>query len=210
MTVAPGLRNGTLHGQRVTLRMLVAAAYGMAEPRIIGPGWLNSSRFDIVAKSPEGVPDSAFRPMLQTLLKDRFKLAAHLALQEMPVYLLEVAKGGVKMPIYPAHDAGPARPGDRYRGALMIRGTGTASQLTQIMSNVLNRPVLDRTGLTDRYSYFLAFAPLSPQTGDYEAELAQPDIFAAVQEQLGLKLTAGRDNVEIVIVDHMERMPTEN
>jgi uncharacterized protein (TIGR03435 family) len=210
MTIAPGLRNGTFHAQRATLRMVVAAAWGMTEPRILGPGWLNSSRFDIMAKSPQGVPDSALQPMLQNLLKDRFKLAAHLARQEMPVYFLEIAKGGVKMPLYPAHDGGPGGPGDKYRGANMIRGAGAISQIAQIMSGILGRPVLDRTGLRERYAWFLTFVPLSPQPGDQGIEIAQPDIFTAVQEQLGLKLTAGRDNVEIVVVDHIERIPTEN
>jgi uncharacterized protein (TIGR03435 family) len=210
MTVGPGLRNGTLHGERVTLKMLLAAAYGMTEPRVIGPGWLNSNRFDIVAKSPAGVRDSALKPMLQTLLKERFKLAAHLAVQEMPVYFLEVAKSGVKMPLYPAHDRGPDRPGDQYRGGVMMRGTGTVAQIAQRMSSIVDRPVLDRTGLTDRYNYFLVFAPLSPPSGVHEPESAQPDIFAAVQEQLGLKLQAGRNDVEVVVVDHIERMPTEN
>jgi len=210
MTVGPGLRNGTLHGKRVTLRMLLAAAYGMTEPRVIGPVWLNDNRFDIVAKSPQGVPDSALRPMLQTLLQDRFKLRAHLAVQEMPVFFLEVGKTGVKMPLYPAHDSGPDRPSDRYRGAAMMRGTGTPSQLAQRTSSILNRPVLDRTGLTDRYNYFLVFAPFLPRTGDHEPELDQPDIFAAVQEQLGLKLRPGRDKIEVVVVDHIEPTPTDN
>ena len=210
MTIAPGLRNGTLHGERVTLRMLLAAAYGMTEPRVIGPAWLNSSRFDIVARSPEGVPDSALQPMLQALLKERFKLAAHLAVEEMPVYFLEVAKSGVKMPVYPAHDRGPQGPDNQYRGGEMMRGAGAMSRIAQGLSRVLNRPVLDRSGLTEVYNYFLVFAPLSPQPAGHEPELPQPDIFSAVQEQLGLKLRPGRDKVDVVIVDHIERMPTEN
>jgi uncharacterized protein (TIGR03435 family) len=210
MTVGPNLRNGTLHGKRVTLRMLLAAAYGMTEPRIIGPTWLSGIRFDIVAKSPQGIPDSALEPMLQTLLKDRFKLRVHHTVRKMPVYFLEIGKAGVKMPLYPARDRGPDRPGEQYRGAAMMRGTGTPSQLAERMSNILNRPVLVGTNLTDRYNYFLVFAPLSPQVGDHEPELAQPDIFAAVQEQLGLKLRPARDKIEVVVVDHIEPIPTDN
>jgi len=190
--------------------MLLAAAYGMTEPRIIGPGWLDSDRFDILAKSPEGVPDSAKETMLQALLQDRFKPVAHLTMREMPVYFLEVAKSGVKMPIYPAQDRGPDRPGHQYPGAAMMRGTGTTAQIAFLLSRIVNRPVLDRTGLTDRYNFFLFYAPLSPRNGDHEAELDQPDIFAAIQEQLGLKFQPGRDNVQVVVVDHIERMPTEN
>jgi uncharacterized protein (TIGR03435 family) len=209
--IGPELRNGMLRGERITLRMLLAAGYGVTEPRIIGPDWLDKSRFDVIAKSLEGVPNSDLKPMLRTLLKDRFKLAAHLELKEMSVYFLGVAKGGVRMPVYPARDLGPDHQGDaRYRGFPIMRGTGTAARLALVLSRILKRPVIDKTGLTERYNYFLSFAPLSPQAADNTPEFSPPDIFTAVKEQLGLTLQSGRDNVEVVIVDHMERMPTEN
>lgn len=211
MIIAPELRHGRLTGARVSLRMLLAAAYGVTEPRIVGPEWLGKSRFDVIAKSPEGVPDSDLKPMLQSLLKERFKLMAHRELKEMPVYFLGVAKGGVKMPKYPAPDGAPNDfTGSKYLGFPMMRGTATTSQLAQNMSRVLDRHVVDKTGLTDRYSYFLSFAPLTPQANRNVPEFRPPDIFTAVQEQLGLKLQAGRDKVEVVVVDHIERMPTEN
>jgi len=212
MTSGPALRHGTLRAERVTLRRLLAAAYDVTEPRIIGPDWLDKNRFDVMAKSSEGVPDSDLRPMLRTLLQERFKLAAHLESKEMPVYFLGVAKGGVRMTVYSARDSSPEGPVDaKYRGFPMMRGTAaTAARIAQTMSLVLNRPVIDKTGLTERYSYFLSFAPLSPQTGDRTPEFSPPDIFTAVKEQLGLTLQAGHAQVEVVIVDHIERMPTEN
>jgi uncharacterized protein (TIGR03435 family) len=122
----------------------------MAGPRVIGPDWLDKNRFDILAKSPHGVPDSELKPMLQTLLQDRFKLTSHRETIEMPVYYLRVARGGVKMPVYPARDPGPDRPADdpSVRGFPMMRGTFTASTLADVMARVVNRPGLDRTGLT--------------------------------------------------------------
>ena len=92
----------------------------------------------------------------------------------------------------------------------MVRGTSTTSQLAQLLSRVVNRPVIDETGLTERYSYFLSYAPISSQTSEHPADSGPPDIFTAVEEQLGLKLQAGRSLVDIVAVDHIERMPTEN
>jgi uncharacterized protein (TIGR03435 family) len=112
------------------------------------------------------------------------------------------------MAVYPAAE----RPLDNpaVRGVSMMRGTATAAQLADTMAFFVNRPVTDKTGLTARYNYFLAFAPLSPQTGDTAPELGAPDFFTAVQKQLGLRLEPGKDRVEVVVVDHMERMPTEN
>jgi uncharacterized protein (TIGR03435 family) len=212
MIIGPGLHKGTLHGGKVTLRSLVALAYGMTEPRVIGPDWLDKNRFDIVAKSPEGVPDSEVKPMVQTLLKDRFKLEAHLETRDMPVYYLTVAKGGVKMPLYPAPDGAPDHPGDdpNVRGFPMMRGALPMSQLAEGMSHVVNRPVIDKTGLTERYSFFLSYAPLSPQTTGNIPEFGPPDFFTAVQKQLGLKLEPAKESIDVVVVDHMEQLPTEN
>jgi uncharacterized protein (TIGR03435 family) len=208
MITGPGLRHGLLTATKVTLRRMVAVAYGMTEPRVIGPEWLDKDHFDIAGRAPKDVPDSELRPMLQALLKDRFQLATHSETREMPVYDLVVAKGGVKMPVYPA----PERPLDDppVRGFPMMRGTITTAQLADQMTFFVNRPVIDKTGLTERYNLFLAFAPLSPQTGDSAPEFGAPDLFTALQKQAGLKLEPGKDNLEVVVVDHMERMPTEN
>ena len=97
MVFGPELRNGQLLAQKVTLRMMLAVAYGVAEPRIVGPGWLDKYRFDIAGRSPKDVPDSELKTMLRTLLEERFKLKSHMEKRLMPVYHLSVAKGGVKM-----------------------------------------------------------------------------------------------------------------
>jgi uncharacterized protein (TIGR03435 family) len=187
---------------------MVAVAYNLTKPRVIGPEWLDKDRFDIAGKSPEGVPDSELRPMLQSLLKERFHLAVHSETREMPVYDLVVAKGGVKMAVYPAVE----RPIEDTigHGFPMSRGTGTASQLADMMTFFVDRPVIDKTGLTERYNYVLSFAPMSPREAANAPEFAPPDFFTAVRKQLGLKLEPGRDNLKVVVVDHMERMPTEN
>ena len=100
----PGLTNGRMTAENATLRMILRVAYGLTALQIEGPGWLDSDRFDLEAKSPPGVPDSELMPMLQSLLKERFQLAAHRETKEMPVYDLIVAKGGIKVaPFDPAH-----------------------------------------------------------------------------------------------------------
>lgn len=207
MASGPGLRHGTLRGEKVTLRRLLAVAWGITEPRVIGPDWLDHNRFDIMAKSPEGVPDSELKPMLQALLKERFRLTAHLETRKMPVYYLVVAKGGVKMAVYPA----PAHRLDIHgaRGGT-IAGKGTAAKIADALAFSVKQPVIDKTGLTERYDFRLVYAPFSPQARDDVADFTLPDIFTAVQEQLGLKLEPGRDDVAVVVVDHVEQMPTEN
>src|SRR5262245_37716234 len=94
-SVAPGLRNGRLTAGRTTLTTLLAVAYGITQPQVIGPDWLEKNRFDIAGKSPDGVPDSELPAMLQALLKERFKLAAHFETRVTPVYHLVVGPTGV-------------------------------------------------------------------------------------------------------------------
>jgi uncharacterized protein (TIGR03435 family) len=207
-----GLHRGTFSATNVPLRKVLAAAYGLSEPRVVGPDWLDKNRFDIVAKSPKDVPDSDVKPMLQALLKERFKLAVHMETREMSVYNLVVAKGGVKMPVYPARDWAPVRPNDdrNIRGFPMVRAALPTSQFVDMLATIVNRPVLDKTGLTRRYSIFLSYAQITPQADDKVQEFGPPDIFLAIQEQLGLKLERGKDHLEVVVIDHIEPIPSEN
>jgi uncharacterized protein (TIGR03435 family) len=211
MIVGPGLRNRTFRAENVTLRMILSAAYGLSEPRIIGPGWLDQKHFDFAAKSPEGVSDSELKPMLQALLRDRFRLAGHIETRETSVYFLEVAKGGVKMQVYSRTARAPAHPPDSARTRSMMMGTrATTARLAENFSRVLGRAVIDRTGLAEQYSYSLSYAPLTPAPDAHLPEFSAPDFFTAVQQQLGLKLQPGRDHLDVFVMDHMEQMPTEN
>ena len=207
-----GLRHGTFHAENVPLRQVVAAAYGFSETRVAGPDWLDRTYFDILAKSPPDVPDSQEGLMLLSLLKERFKLEAHLEARQMDVYNLVIAKGGVKMPVYPARDRALERPNDdrNVRGFSMMRGSMSTFQFADHLARVVNRPVIDHTGLTARYSIFLSFAPISPQPSDKLQDFGPPDIFIALQKQLGLKLEKSKDKLDVAVIDHIEPAPTEN
>jgi uncharacterized protein (TIGR03435 family) len=148
------------------------------------------------------------QPMLRALLKDRFELTTHQEMQQMPAYDLVVAKGGVKMSVYPKAERPLQTYGVRYPS--MMRGTGTASELADMLSRVAGRPVFDRTGLTDRYNYGLVYAPLSLSASSDSSQSGPPDLLTAVQEQLGLKLEPNKENVEVIVIDHIERVPSEN
>lgn len=209
----PDLKNGTLTARNVSMRMLLRAAYDLSESRITGPDWLDSDRYDLVAKSPQGVPDSEMMLMLQTLLKDRFHVAVHPETKEMPVFDMVVAKGGLKMPPFdPAHPAPPRGPagGAMDFSAISSDGVVTMSQLALRFAVSAGRPVLDKTGVEGRYGYFLMYTPVPAQSADGRAGSGAPDFFTAVEQELGLKLEPKKESIEVLIVDHAERIPTEN
>lgn len=185
---------------------MLRVAYGLTCPQINGPGWLDTDRFDVAAKSPQDVPDSDLKSMLQSLLKERFQLAVHIETQNISVFDLIVSKGGLKISVYdPAH---PLQTPPRNAAASMIIGVLTMRQLADMLVSPAGRPVLNKTGLEGRYCCALLFSPLSAQAGDRAGDSTSPDIFAAVR-QLGLQLESGKELLDILIVDHAERVPTE-
>jgi uncharacterized protein (TIGR03435 family) len=174
-------------------------------------GAMDDVPYDIVAKAEgDGTPSKdEFRQMLQLLLTDRFKMAAHREMREMPVYALVVGKNGPKLK--------PSAPDAGEMGRVHVNGrnyevTIPKADMDRVVDAIMNsfpdRPVIDETGLTGTYDLSLVF---TPQT---RANLASPDsgditIFAAVQEQLGLKLEARKAMVEVLMVDRIEK-PAEN
>jgi uncharacterized protein (TIGR03435 family) len=205
-----------------------------------GPGWVDSDTYDIAAKADNAAPFPQMAgPMLRTLLEDRFKLKLHREVKEAPVYFLTVAKNGPKMPaakegscvpIDPNHPppqnstVGQAlprycAPGFQTKGSTMTvtsRG-GTMAQLCDaLLSRIVGRPVIDKTGLSGRYEFEIEF--VSPQPGASmlpgDSSGAPPpsemaSIFSVLQSQLGLKLEPGKGTVEALIIDRVER-PAEN
>jgi hypothetical protein len=117
-----------------------------------------------------------------------------------------------KAMLHAALDWAPAHPNDdrNIRGFPMMRATATASQFAGMLARAVNRPVINRTGLTDIYSIFLSYAPMSPQASDKVQDFGPPDIFIALQEQLGLKLESGKGKLDVAVIDHIEPVPTEN
>jgi uncharacterized protein (TIGR03435 family) len=204
----PRLTNGRLSAENVTLKQLLQVAYDLNALQLSGPGWLDSDRFDLAAKSPQGVPDSDLMPMLQSLLKERFQLTLHRENKEMPVYDLIVAKDGLKISVFDPSHIPPTPP--RNGAASMIIGAMTMSQLARNLTPAAGRPVADKTGLEGRYFCAVTFSPLTAQANSNMADVAPLDIFAAVQQQLGLKLEPTKAAREILVVDHAERIPREN
>jgi uncharacterized protein (TIGR03435 family) len=208
MSSYPRLTNGRVTAVNTTLSKILQVAYGLGALQITGPGWIDSDRFDLDGKSPEGVPDSDVMPMLQALLKERFHLSAHLEKKEVPVYNLVVAKEGPKFqPFDPSHIP-PAPP--RNGASSMIIGPVTMIQLAGSLTSAAGRPVMNKTGLDGRYFCAVVFSPLAAQSTGNASDSGPLDIFQAVQQQLGLKLEPAKTPLDILVVDHAERVPTEN
>lgn len=192
-----------------TLRSCIAFAYSVTPPQIVGPEWLDSGGYDIDAKGAEGTEDQVPQ-MLQALLAERFKLALHKDTKELPVFALVVAKGGIKL--RKAAEGGPRGTTSSSRGNFAAQGV-SMTKFANLLATPrfgLDHPVLDRTGLDEVFDFTLRWTPENPQAPPREEPNAPPPLFAALREQLGLKLEPRKAQVEVLIVDHLEKVPTEN
>jgi len=202
------------------LRFFIRTAYRIQDDQIVGgPGWLNTDRFDILAKAEPTVPPfSQLLPMMRALLAERFKLAVHSEVRELPVYALVVAKSdGTFGPRFkvtdcplPQNGARPCANISQGPGRLTLRGM-PITDLLQFLAPATNRVVVDRSRLTGRYDVDLEWQPDQlPQrpagAGDTTSiDTNRSSIFTAVQEQLGLKLEATRAPVDVIVIDHVEQ-----
>lgn len=214
----------TVRGRRfmtgnTTLSDLLTFAYGL-HPRQItgGPAWLDSDKYDLNAQPEgEGQPnDKQWRVMVQKVVADRFKLSFHHDKKELLVYAIVVAKGGAKLTKSTGDPNG--LPGLFFQGlgVLPARNATIADFAGVMQAVVLDRPVLDQTGLSGRYDFLLKWTPdqwqfssLGGKLPPPSDEAAAPDLFTAVQQQLGLKLESVKAPVEVLVIDHVEK-PTAN
>jgi len=219
---------GRIYRPNLGLMAFLTTAYNVRSYQISGPAWLDTERFDITATMRPNTTMEQYRVMLQNLLVERFKMTVHRETRELPVYSLVVAKNGPKMqksaadppPSPPKSPDGPIRPIPASVMMMTDRGhivgrRQTMHDLANFLSIHVGRPVTDATALTAKYDFTLTYStegldgPIgSAQTGP-EAEAAPP-LFAAIQAQLGLKLEPKRGPVEIIVIDHVEKMPTGN
>ncbi len=208
-----------------TLKTLLAAAFNLSPKAIFGgPGWLDSDKFDIVAKAPGDVRPNFNEQMamLRALLVERFGVTFHRELRELSCYTLTVGKGGVKFKESTAsfEDSPTGAPPLIFvvfpnRVRLPAKYATMGDFVTVMQRTVVGRPVVDQTGLAGRYDFDLEFLPDDSQfdgglhlTAGSD-EPAKPGLFAALQEQLGLRLTAAKAPVDVLILDRAER-PSAN
>jgi len=209
MSIDPGRITIT----NLPLAFLVTRAYGVQDYQLSGgPSWLKVDRYDIAAKAETRSSSDQMMLMLQTLLVDRFKLAVHREFKEGAVYVMAAVKNGPRL--IEAKEGEESRRSDSIRnepGKARVRhfvGQKTSmSQLAQMLSNMLRRPVLDTTGLTRDYDFdveWVADDKLVPSSDGYFDPLLD-----ALQARLGLRLESRKGQVEVLVIDHAEK-PTSD
>lgn len=239
-TWGAGNRGGGGGGKNVTLKELMGFAYRLQQFQISGgPRWIGSDRFDIEGKAEDpNIDFDRVRLMLQSLFEDRFKLKVHRETKQSAVYALVVGKGGSKIKLSrdqsPENVDGPSPPGaGPNHGAIRI-GVGnlvgnavTLSWFATMLSQRLDRLIVDKTSLTGRFDIRLQW---TPNAGEYPfdpggnrlptsiidmngttvtLDPSGPSIFSAIQEQLGLRLESAKAPVDVLVIDRVER-PSEN
>ena len=216
------------------LRVILQAAYEINQFRIVGgPNWIHTDRFDIVARTATPVPSGELRPMLQTLVVERFNLVARKEKRPFPAYAMVLARKNATLgpqltlstvecgpppgarganvdrkPSAQAVACGP-RPGGGF-GRVWLVGT-PLPQLAAILGLTLGQTVLDKTGLTGRYDVDLSFAPdparlpAGVELDRNAPEFARPSLFTAVEEQLGLKLEPFKEELDALVIESVEQ-----
>jgi uncharacterized protein (TIGR03435 family) len=203
----------TFLAKNYTLELLIAAAYELNPHMILSvPSWAESAHFDIVARTPGEIRPTRDEQMqmLRSLLADRFKLTFHRQQEVMSIYELGVDKGGPKMkPSAESADAAPAVISTVFPDHITMpaRNASIGDFVSVLQRAVLDRPVVDKTGLTGRYDFDLTWAPDASQFGGEiptPEDASSPTFFTAIREQLGLRLEATRGPVEVLVVDNAE------
>jgi uncharacterized protein (TIGR03435 family) len=226
-----------IHWPLISLKQLLRRAWD-SYYEIDGPGWLDSQAVTVEATMPTGTTKAQFQEMLRKLISERFGLLYHVGKKEINGYHLVIARNGPKLKASAdqseAELGRPTRPtawdkngfpiylpfagkqmitssvGDRSR---IFSQQEPIEELAKDLARQLHTIVTDATGLTAKYDFTLTSASLEPlpAPADLPKDLEPvPDIFAALQSQLGLKLERKPEPVEIFVVDHMERTPTGN
>jgi len=195
------IRNGKLTFANASLSDCLKFAYGIvSDEQIAGPDWITSKtvRFDIVAQPTPGVEREQLELMLQALLEERLKLVLHHEQRELSFLALIPGRNGSKLR---AAKPDPAVSGNNFasRGHI-ARGQMSMKLLATLLSRFEREIVVDQTGLSGQFEVKLEWAP------DDDG----PSIYTALQEQLGLRLVSRKGALDVLVIDHAEKIPTDN
>ena len=203
-----------------SLQDMIVFAFSLQLKQVVGaPEWTANDRYDVDAVPDQpGTPSlEQMRNMLRKLLVERFKLTIHHEKREMSAYLLTVGKTGQQLTPSQIKGTLPgfgASPGTGGLTLHLVNGTmGDFTSFLQML--VLDKPVVDQTGITGRFDNNITFTPDQTQFNGQPPKLPPadvpdaPDLFTAIQQQLGLKLAAEKIAVDVIVIDHVEK-PSPN
>ena len=216
------LRGAEVITTNVTVHDLINLAYWLHPKQLTGgPPWTESDKFDMTGK-----PDAPGQPnvdqmkiMIQKLLADRFQLKYHLEKRDLSAYAVRITKAGAK--IIKSQDDSKGLPGFYFgrtaAGTTLSFRNSPMSQVTAVLQNFLDQPVVDQSGLSEKYDFTLTFTLDSAQAARLNGRPAPaadnpdaaPDVFTAFQQQLGLKLESTKAPVDVMVIDKVEK-PSEN
>jgi uncharacterized protein (TIGR03435 family) len=218
-----GFQGTHFRAMNMNLNDMIAIGFGLHSKQIIGaPDWFGTDLYDV-----DGVPDTPGRPsvkqmgiMLQKLLADRCALKFHHETRELSVYAITVASGGPKMTKTSAAPNDPQGFGFRGLGDLIVRNMNMKDFAMGMQSAVTDKPVIDQTGLTDRYDFTLKWTPDDSQFAQFRGAVpvnppktddpnAPPSLYTAIQEQIGLKIAVTKAPDDVIVIDHVEK-PSAN
>lgn len=209
-----GMRGSQFYASNVTLNYMISFAYGVHPGQITGgPGWLDADKFDVVATPNTSASPTLeqLRIMMRELLSERFALSFHNGRKLLDVYT--VTAGGRPLKLSPSTRLPEELPKITFNYGTISAANATIKDFVgTLQSNVLDRPVLDNTGISGRFDFALNWSPDEFQYGGRGANGQAgtgPTIFTAIQEQLGLELRSAKAQSEVMIIDRVDR-PTEN
>jgi uncharacterized protein (TIGR03435 family) len=220
---------GLYRCENLNISALITTAFDLKPYQFHLPDYLGDMRVNLSAKVPEGATKEQFRLMVQGLLKERFQFAYHWEKKEMSGYDLLPAKGGPKFKeSKPGPDAEnapvgklekdaegyPILPPGRSMMAAMAGGYSTQQwvnepleRLIWMLEQRLGAPVDNATGLTGKYDMTLRWIQDGGRVAD---EIHGPPLLQALQEQLGLRVQKKQTAAAVLVIDHMEKKPTQN
>ena len=211
----PGRANPEISGSTLVLRnepllFLIEWAYDLPTAQIEGPPWMMEALFDITAKAAGPATETQMRLMLRKLLVERLGLKTHTDSRNMSVFALTVAKGGPKFQEATGEGLFSL---ERSNSSMLIAHHARMRDLAQGISGEAGKVVVDETGLPGRYEIRLNLAAYIQRAADGGGG-GQLDVasimFTGLQEILGLKLEPRKENVDVLVIDHAEKVPTEN
>ena len=205
---------------------LIKLAYGVRTEQLSGPEWIKQTYFDVVATMPKNATTADIPTMLQQLLKTRFHLIAHREFRPTPAYAITIGKEGPKLtPCEIKEEAPPLTVEERLGGVhalapgecpvnrvhtrddtSMVVEANTLAFLANALRDGSDRPVVDRTGLTGNFA--IGFECL--QAKGVEGDPSGLPTLTAALRKLGLNLDARREDLEYLVIDGLDKIPTSN